>query len=242
MKNQIVIGYSTNRSKTFQEEFNQQLLESVGLSPEKNEVVIIPYENHGTLSLTKTYNQIWQSAKVFNDAVFVFIHHDIYFRTKNWGRVLLDLFNGNQIDIVGVVGTEVLHQQCVWIMDQNFQFSCIDLWGKVWHIIDEVETLTDYTGYAKPTARCKELQPVVVIDGVFIAFNPETCSAFDEDFDGFHFYDVSFCVKNYLQGKRIAVTETIQLCHESAGDFNDAWQQNRVKFHEKYGSYLPLSI
>lgn len=243
MKDKIIIGYATNRSTSFQTQFNQALIESVGLSPEKNEVAIIPYQNDGSLSLTKTYNYLWQCAEEFKNSVFVFLHHDIYFKSQNWGRELLDLFNSNEIDIVGLAGTDILHQHCVWFCDSNLQPSGLNLWGKVWHSAEGIETLTDYTGHTRPGTECKPLQPVVTVDGVFIAFNPETCSGFDEDFDNFHYYDVSFCVKNYLQGRHIAVTEMIKLCHESEGNFeDDAWQNNRLKFHEKYGKYLPLAI
>lgn len=242
MKNKIVIGYATNRSKAFQKEFNEQLLASIGLSQEKGEVAIMSYDNDGSLSLTETYNTIWERAKIFENAVFVFLHHDIYFKSKDWGKELLDLFNMNEIDIVGIVGTDTLYEHCAWFLDHDVQFSSLNLWGNAWHIINGEETFTDYSRFSKPDAKCKKLQPVVAIDGVFIAFNPDTCLTFDEDFDGFHYYDVSFCVKNYLQGKHIAVTEAIQLCHESEGNFNDMWEQSRIKFFKKYGSYLPISI
>lgn len=242
MKNKIVIGYSTNRSKSFQKEFNAELLASIGLSPEKNEVAIIPYENDAELSLTEAYNDIWECASTFKEAIFVFIHHDIYFKSKDWGRTLLDLFNGNEVDIIGIAGTQMLYPHGTWPFDKNFKpdIKSKNLWGKIWHLNDQGEEyLCNYTTTAKT---CKKLQPVVALDGVFIAFDPDTCSEFDEDCDGFHFYDISFCVKNHLEGRRIAVTETIQICHESVGDITDVWEQSRVKFCEKYRPHLPCSI
>jgi len=242
MKNKIVIGYSTNRPKAFQKEFNKELLASVGLSQEKSEVVIIPYNNDGDLSLTETYNDLWECASFYKDAVFVFIHHDIHFKSNDWGRTLLDLFNNNEVDIIGVAGTEMLYQHGSWPFDENFQpdIKSKNLWGKMWQLNEQDEPyLSNFTGTAK---KCKTLQPVVVVDGIFIAFNPDTCSTFDEDFDGFHFYDISFCVKNHAQGKRVAVTETIEIFHESRGYTNEAWDQNRLKFCAKYLPYLPLSV
>jgi hypothetical protein len=242
MKNKIVIGYSTNLPKDFQKEFNKELLASVGLSQEKSEVAIIAYDNDGFLSLSEAYNDIWECAETFKDAIFVFIHHDIHFKSNGWGRALLDLFNNNEVDIIGVAGTEKLYQHGSWPFDENFQadIKSKNLWGKMWQLNEQDEPyLSDFTGPAK---KCKTLQPVVVVDGIFIAFNPETCLKFDEDFDDFHFYDISFCVKNHTQGKRVAVTETIEIFHESMGYTDEVWNQNRLKFCEKYLPYLPLSI
>ena len=230
MKNNIVIGYSTNRSKAFQKEFNLELLDSVGLPDDK--VAIIPYDNQGLLSLTEAYNDLWQCASIFKEAVFVFIHHDIHFKSKNWGKTVLDLFNNNPVDILGVVGSEILYDHCGWWFNEDAEFNMKELWGKVWHMDKKQgEIIADYT---TPNKTCRTLQPVVTVDGLFMAFDPDTCSEFDEDFGDFHFYDVSFCVKNFLQGKHIAVTESIQICHESPGGTNAAWDQNRLTFYNKY--------
>lgn len=239
MKNKIVIGYSTNLSKALQNEFNKELLASVGLSQEKNEVVIIPYENEGVLSLTESYNDIWESAESFKDAIFVFIHDDIHFKSKDWGKNLLALFNNNEVDIIGVAGADKIHRHGIWIRDKNSNFANSNIWGKLWHVRKGDAVLNDYTSSLKT---CAELQPVVVLDGVFIAFNPDTCVKFNEDFDDGHFYDISFCVENFLQGKRIAVTESIQIIHDFEEVMNEAWERNKLQFCEKYRAQLPLSV
>lgn len=237
MKNKIVIGYATNQPKEFRNQYNQELIASAGL--DKNELSIIPYENDGSMSLAATYNDIWECAELFKDAIYVFIHDDIHFKSKNWGKKILDLFNHNDIDIIGVAGADVLQQHGVWIRNKDFDFADPNIWGKVWHIRNGEPELSNYTSEIKT---CAELQPVVIVDGVFIAFNPDTCVKFDEDFDDFHFYDISFCVANVLHGKRVAVTESIQIIHESEGRTNEIWDQNRLKFCEKYRSHLPLSV
>ncbi len=236
MKNKIVIGYATEQSKEFRARYNQELTESAGLN--EHELTIIPYENDGSMSLTATYNDLWECAESFKDAVFVFIHDDIHFKTKNWGKQILDLFNNNAIDIIGVAGTDTLQKHGNWIRDKDFNFADPCIWGKVWHLRKGEEELSDYTS---PIKKCAELQAAAVVDGVFIAFNPDTCVKFDEYFDKFHFYDVSFCVENFLAGKRIAITETISILHESEGTTSDIWEENRLKLAEKYRSQLPIS-
>ena len=238
MKTKLVIGYSTQFSKQFQHIFNEKLLVTVGLTGD--EIAIIPYENDGSLSLTEAYNDLWECASVFKDAIVVFIHHDVYFKSQAWGKTILNLFNQNELDILGLVGADTLYEHCAWWMDREQKSTAT--WGRIWHLIDGQEQVADYTSFVNSAKGCPILQPVVTIDGLFIAFNPDTCLTFDEDMKGFHFYDVSFCVRNFLAGKRLAVTETIQICHESSGNLNADWQEKRLKFYEKYGSYLPLSI
>lgn len=237
MKNKIVIGYATYQSKEFRNKYNQELIDSAGL--DKHELSIIPYENDGSMSLTATYNDIWECAEPLKDAIYVFIHDDIHFKSKNWGRQILDLFNNNEIDIIGVAGADALQQHGNWIRDKNFNFANPNIWGKVWYIREGENVLNNYTSEIK---KCAELQPVIIVDGLFIAFNPETCVKFDEDFDDFHFYDISFCVENYLNGKRIAVTESIQIIHENEETTSDIWEQSRLIFCEKYRTHLPLSV
>lgn len=237
MKNKLVIGYCTHFSKTFQQSFNKALLATVGLSEE--EVFIMVYENTGSVALTEAYNDLWECAALFDDAILVFIHHDIHFKSNNWGKTLLDLFNEHEVDIIGVAGSEILHEHGIWLLDQQSEFNK-QMWGKVWYKNqNNEEQLFDLT---TPLKNCQTLQAAVVLDGVFIAFKPDTCAKFDEEFQGFHFYDVSFCAKNVLQGKRIAVTESISIFHESIGNAKEEWQAARVKFSEKYAAYLPMTI
>lgn len=230
MKNKIVIGYSTNRDVTSQQIFNKEIKKTIGCEHE-----IFVYENDGTISLTEAYNKIWNSYSNTEDIIFCFIHHDIHFKNNGWGKTLLRHFNNNDVDIIGVAGTNHLYNHGVWWLNKSNEFNKHNLWGKVWHTDGKKEWKSDFTTIDR---RCAKLQPVVAIDGVFITFNPDTCEQFDEHFDGFHFYDISFSVKNFLANKKIMVTETIPICHESGGQLNSQWEMNRQKLIQKYN--LPL--
>ena len=41
--------------------------------------------------------------------------------------------------------------------------------------------------------------------------------SFDESIPGFHFYDLGFCVQNYLEGVKIGVISNIDITHLSMG-------------------------
>jgi GT2 family glycosyltransferase len=65
---------------------------------------------------------------------------------------------------------------------------------------------------------------------------------FDEDFKGFHFYDISMVIPNYLDGCNIGVTTSIRILHKSVGMTNQQWEANRQQFANKYADELPLSL
>jgi hypothetical protein len=86
-----------------------------------------------------------------------------------------------------------------------------------------------------------QVTPVVLVDGVFMAVDCNNIEhQFDEEFKGFHFYDLSLCIPNYLDGCEIGVTTDIRILHQSVGMVNEQWEKNRVQFAEKYKEDLPL--
>lgn len=227
MKTKILIGYSTNKDLKFQKYFEKTLKKSVGCECEFQAIY-----NTGSMSLTQVYNKIWQSYPFDESYVFVFIHHDIHFKSNGWGKTILNLFNSDsKPDIVGVAGTDTLFAHGAWWLNLEGKMTGANLYGKVWHINKKKTWRSDFTNDKK----CDKLQPVVTVDGLFIAFDPDSCEEFDDEtFQGFHFYDTSFCIRNVLAGKKVFVTETIPICHESVGQLSVQWEENRIKFTEKY--------
>jgi hypothetical protein len=214
-------------------------LNTSGLKPKKDELVVLSYSNNGVSGLAQVYNHMWAMCEHYaDDAVFVFCHHDIHFQTSQWGKCLLRIFNENDVDILGVAGTPALLPHCVWWEGQGG--SKDHLFGKVWHEIKGKgrKYLTDFTGYKLK----QKLYPVVLVDGLFLAFNPKTCLKFNENFTGFHFYDIPWCIDNHLAGKKLFVTESIQIVHESGGETNAEWEQNRQKMAELYLPYFENGV
>lgn len=240
MKEQIIVGYCTNRNDWACKKFNDEIKKSIGCDH-----IIIPFFNDGSVSLSKAYNSILAEIFVqtdYQNSVVVFCHHDIHFKSNGWGKNLLNIFNNNEVDILGLAGTDKLYPHCSWWTNAEGIFNQEDLWGKVWHKIKgHPETKSDFTTHRK---KCAKVQPAVAVDGVFLAFNPETCLPFDEDFKGFHFYDISWCLQNFLAGKKIGVTETIPIVHESGGFMNAEWEENRKQLISKYKDVVawPISV
>jgi len=84
---------------------------------------------------------------------------------------------------------------------------------------------------------------VVAIDGLFMAVSKQKLKVtFDERFDGFHFYDIPFCVGNKMMGVEIGVIFDVRLTHKSVGQTNQKWEENKLKFEELFKDFLPLQI
>ena len=108
-------------------------------------------------------------------------------------------------------------------------------------IVEHTNGLREWVSeYSKPHFGIKE---VCLIDGLFIAVDTSNIThQFDEDFKGFHFYDLSFCIPNYLDGVNIGIVTDIRILHKSVGMTNQQWEEARIQFAEKYKEELPIKV
>ena len=196
-------------------------------------VEVIPFENPNGTSLTKVYNELLEKAK--NDIV-VFCHDDLIFNTKKWGKRLLKHFSNSDYGVLGIAGTRKLPETGRWWEDINQPLS--NMVGIVKH---SNEGKTWESKYSMPVG--DNIIPVVMLDGLFFAVNKTKLEhEFNESIEGFHFYDVDFTFKNFLDGVKVGVVTNIRLTHKSVGQTNEEWEKNRVKFVEENSTYLPASV
>jgi hypothetical protein len=188
------------------------------------------YENVNQFSLPEIYNRGISESK--ND-IIVFMHDDLIIETPNITPKINDLFkNNSDYGIIGIAGTDNLTNG-IWWNDRNSMF------GIVGHIHNGKRHVNHYS----PQKFIDNLKNVVVVDGLFIMVNKNNIkSNFNEEFKGFHFYDISFCVDNFLKGVKIGVTTKISITHKSIGITNNDWDANRFIFETCYKKYLPIKI
>lgn len=231
-KRKIVVIYSTNNNDSFIVEYNKHILNTIGISIEN--VVLLPTINHGEYSLSEVYNKsIKHIDKNYdiNEFIFVFIHHDLIFKTKDWGRGLLAKFNNLNYQILGVAGSTYMPASGRWWEDRS----------KMVGIVEHTDGFREWVSEYAPAF--KGVREVVLIDGLFMAADVDQLEHnFDEDFKGFHFYDLPFCIENYLDGANIGVVTDIRILHKSIGATNEQWEQNRLQFVEKYKEELPIIL
>lgn len=205
--------------------FKSKIKKSIGLK----DFEILIYNNFDEYSLTEIYNIGLNNSK--HDIV-VFLHNDIDFNTKNWGRILLNKFNTSKYGILGVAGTTNMNYDGMWWSDRNKMI------GGLYHSKNNKKYETKYSN-----SYGKEIIDVCIVDGVFIAVNKNCLnSCFNENFKGYHFYDISFCIDNYISGTKIGVIFDIKITHYSIGETNDEWEMNRLKFLSLYDKTLPIKI
>jgi glycosyltransferase involved in cell wall biosynthesis len=181
-------------------------------------------------SLTKSYNRGLEQAK--NDIV-VFCHDDLNVETKQWGNKLLKQFEKNpNFGIIGVAGSKFMAPSGQWWENRK------KMYGRVAHTHEGKTWLSTYSEDLG-----QSLEKVVVVDGVFFAVDKTKIKTnFNEEVEGFHFYDVTFCFENYLKCVDIGVTTLIRINHKSIGMTNESWEANRLSFAEKFKDDLPVNI
>jgi len=190
---------------------------------------ILPYENNGKYSLTEIYNKGLVEAK--ND-IIIFCHDDLIFETRHWGKKIIDNFTKNpDYGIIGIAGTNQL----------------VD--GKWWSLKNSMHGIVNHSnGVRKWTSMFSQpqgddIKQMVVLDGLFFAVDRTKIKHnFDNEFNGFHFYDLSFCLPNHLDGVKIGVVTNILVTHLSVGQTNQQWEINKKLFEHKYAGKLPVTI
>ncbi len=219
----ITIGYSTRNSKP---EFKEHLLKTCSL---KN-VQVIEKVNNGEKSLSQVYNEIITESE--ND-IIVLCHDDIEFDTNKWGEKLLKNFNKNpDYGILGLAGSKYLNTSAKWWEVQQTMYGIVNHKhnGKKWE-----------STYSRNLNN--EIEEVALVDGLFITFDKTKIKhKFDETIKGFHFYDLGFCIPNYLDEVNIGVMFNIRVTHLSIGQTNQIWENNRIEFSKKYSDSLPIDI
>jgi hypothetical protein len=194
----------------------------------KTEVNI--YENDGVSSLTEIYNIGLKESK---NEIVVFMHDDLILETPNMTPKIVKLFEKHsEYGIIGIAGTDKLTSGRWWDNRDN-------MFGVVGHIHEGKRHVNHYSKGVFNDV----LKDVVIVDGLFFAVHKGRIKKeFNEQFEGFHFYDISFCVENQLEGVKIGLTTKFGVTHKSVGITNKLWEKNKLLFEALFEKRLPLTI
>lgn len=218
----ITVGYSTRKHNP---EFVDYLKKSSGFK----KIEVIEKINNGEKSLSETYNEILSESKT---DIVVLCHDDIYFDTNSWYYKLLDHFEDSDYGIIGVAGTTYMPKSGMWWEDRSKMVGIVnhESEGKKWE--------SKYSG-----GFGNGIKEVVVVDGVFLVVKKSKLAQnFDESVEGFHFYDIQFCFRNFINGVKVGVISNVRITHKSIGMTNQQWEKNRILFLEKFKDELPKVI
>jgi len=191
---------------------------------------ILMYENDGEMSLTQVYNKGLKES--VNDIV-VFMHDDLILETSNMTPKIVKLFEKHsEYGIIGIAGTDKLTSGMWWQNREN-------MFGVVGHIHEGKRHVNHYSKGVFNDV----LKDVVIVDGLFFIVRKSLLKKeFNEEFKGFHFYDISFCVENQFEGVKIGLTTKFGVTHKSVGMTNKQWEKNKLLFEALFEKRLPLTI
>jgi len=191
---------------------------------------ILIYENNGEYSLPEIYNKGLSESE---NEIVVFMHDDLILETTGLTSKINKLFESNpEFGIIGLAGTDKLESGTWWQNREN-------MFGVVGHVQKGKRHVNRYSkGQFNDVPK-----EVVIVDGLFIIVHKNRVKyTFNEDFKGFHFYDLPFCVDNYINGVKIGVTTKIMVTHLSIGETNKKWEENKKQFEIKYEKIFPITI
>jgi hypothetical protein len=159
----------------------------------------------------------------------IFVHDDVWLEHDPRPK-LEKLFK--EFDIVGVAGCSKaeIKSPALWhLMGGGFQGG--HLHGAVGHSHGKQKHVTGFGPFP---------QRVVMIDGVFMAFNREAMAKarFDENCpSAFHMYDLNLCASALEKGLKIGVGD-IMITHESPGlrEWTEDWKAGEKYYLETYGN------
>ena len=218
----ITIGYSTR-------EHNPEFIEYLKKSSGFKKLEVIEKINNGEKSLSEVYNEILSESKT---DIVVLCHDDISFDTTSWYNKLLKHFDKSDFGILGMAGTTSMPKSGMWWENRKKMVGIVnhENGGKKWE-----SRYSDSVG--------NSIIETVVVDGLFIAIHKKRIKkTFNEEFKGFHFYDIPFCFENYIENVKVGVITNIRLTHKSIGQTNEQWEQNRQLFEQKYSENLPIKL
>lgn len=190
---------------------------------------------NNTRSLTEVYQEALETTE---GDIIVFMHDDIEFLKPGWADTIYDIFKRNpQYGIIGVAGSRIYGEKdklAWWDCDAEFKR------GFIFHGDENKSWPTIFSDFNDNV----DLMEVAVVDGVFMAVNKKRIQCgFDTNIKGFHFYDIDFCISNFLSHKcRIGVTNKIAIRHKSTGVINEEWVKNGQYVIEKYKNNLPIKV
>ena len=227
MDNKIAVVACSKKTTDENKGFVEHIKETCGCDTH-----VYMIHNPDGVSLSKIYADMLVNKEIDSD-IIVFIHDDIEFLKKGWGAEVLRLFNeNNEYGIIGIAGSAQFDENAAW---WNYEKK----FGQVLHRSAGKSWLTAFSPLLD-----KDLQEVVVIDGLFMAVHKQRIAEnFNREILNFDFYDIYFCLSNWEAKKcKIGVTTNIRVAHNSVGKLKPSWYENREITNERFRKYFPIDV
>lgn len=205
----------------------QNIQRTIGETPYE----IIIFDNRQTnYSIAKAYNLCASKARY---AYLCFLHEDIAFHSRNWGKDIIHQLSSDNCGIIGFSGS-ILKTQCISGVHPYNPLTCHNYIQKDRKYSYFFNSLNDDIDY----------KACITVDGMCM-FVPKTVwnlHHFDEQtLTGFHGYDLDFSLQVAMHHQNY-ICNTIIIEHFSNGSYTTQWVNAIIALDAKWKDKLPLSV
>lgn len=208
------------RTHDIPQSLRTNIQETIGVA---HEIIVID-NSQNAYSIFSAYNKGVQQSQY---AIICFMHDDLVFETKSWGNIVIDQLAPKNMGAVGVAGAP-------------YYAAMPGAWWSGGIICQHLSGQSDYA-YAPIK---NNALPVVVVDGLWFCVKKElfnTISFDEQQFKGFHYYDIDISLQIKALGYDILSLYNITIAH-SSGRLDPIWLQNALILQEKWAIQLPFSV
>lgn len=215
-----------SRQKDITVELKENISSTIGY---EYELVVID-NSKNEYSIFSAYNEGINRSR---GDILCFMHEDVLYHTKGWGKIVSKVFDEVNIGVVGLIGSQFLPRTAApwWL--------CTSTKGQI------LQGYTDENGTyrsIKDGKKISEVEDVVVVDGFWFCVKKDITlkTKFDVDtYNSFHCYDLDYCMQILEMGKRVVVVPNLLVEHFSLGNINDLYYDQLRLFHRKWQEKLP---
>lgn len=210
-------------------QFSENVQENIGIEYE-----LLFFDNQiAKKGICEVYNDL---ALRSSYEYLCFIHEDVLINTKNWGKILVDIFQlDDGIGLIGVAGAKYKSKYFSGWFTGVESLDC----AYYTHFGQKGEEIV----LLNPNKE-RNVQKVVCIDGVFMCCRKNVWerNKFNEFyFKGFHFYDIDFSIRA-SKICDVIVSYKVDLIHlTEGGDYTNNWVETAIDYHSVYQNILPVS-
>lgn len=181
---------------------------------------IIQIWNPGLMGICEAYNKGAAQAKYEN---LLFVHEDVIFETKNWGKILLESLNLDDLGVLGIAGSNYYGYVPSGCWNPIYVVNIIQMYEEKYVLYDKVNFNNS-------------VEKVKVIDGVFLACKKTIFEEFkfNQSINNFHGYDLIFTLEISKKYQNY-VTSQILLKHNSFGKIEKNWIDSVIKVRDLVG-------
>jgi len=208
------------------------LKENINETIGENYEVIVIDNSQNKYSIFSAYNEGARKAK---GDVLCFMHEDIKYYTKDWGRkVALYFSKDDNLGLLGVGGCHSLgNYPSYWIDSPIVSTSFV-----------KIRNGNIYREDNQFLFKEKSLVDAVACDGFWICLRASLFFnkiSFDEiKYSGFHYYDMDICLQILSIDMKVCICNDIAIKHASEGVFNSEFYSNQMMFYNKWKNYFPI--